>query len=44
MARDSECPDELVHCEGENIFNYIISCEWLSIDKVIVEMELETPN
>jgi hypothetical protein len=44
MARDPECLGELVHCEGENIFNYIMSREWLSIDKLIMEMELGTPN
>ena len=43
MARNSWCR-KLVHCKGENAANYIMNCQWVSLDDSTPELESETLN
>ena len=42
VARDSWCLRKLIHCEGENAVNRIITCKWLFSDGLTLEIELES--
>ena len=44
MTRGFSCICELIRCDDENTLNYILVCKRLSIDKLIMEIELETSN
>ena len=43
-ARDLWCLRKLIHCEGENVVNYIISYKCVFLDYLTPKVELETPN